>query len=66
MAKKGNEQPKAVESENKGVCPNHEAVKAVLEAYPYVDTIHVNEQGEWHFMPRPAFTPYTREEILNG
>ncbi len=48
------------------VCPNIEAVASVLVQYPHVHTVHVNEEGEWSFMPRPAFTAYTREEILNG
>lgn len=65
MAKKGNIE-NTKEEANKSICPNYEAVKAVLLAYPHVHTIHVNESGEWHFMPRPSFVAYTREEILNG
>lgn len=46
--------------------PNHEQLKAVLNAQPHVHTIHVNEAGEWFFMEKPGFTAYTREDILNG
>lgn len=48
------------------VLPNIVELKGVLEKHPYVDVIHVNETGEWHFMPRPGFNPITRQEILNG
>ena len=49
-----------------GEIPNHEQLKAVLNQFPHVHTIHVNESGEWYFNEKPGFTPYTREEILNG
>lgn len=48
------------------ICSNIEAIASVLAQYPHVHTVHVNEAGDWSFMPRPAFKAYTREEILNG
>jgi hypothetical protein len=64
MAKVVKEKPEVpvVQSE----IPNHEQLKAVLNAQPHVLVIHVNDAGEWFFMEKPGFTPYTREDILNG
>ena len=45
---------------------NKQALQDVLIGNPHVHVIHVNEEGEWHFMPRPGFTAYERDEILNG
>jgi hypothetical protein len=66
MAKNSKNVLESVESVKAVVCPNAEAVASVLAQYPHVHTIHVNKEGEWSFMPRPAFIAYTREEILNG
>lgn len=46
--------------------PNKENLQAVLIANPHVHVIHVNDNGEWHFMSRPGFKAYEREDILNG
>ncbi len=46
--------------------PNKEHLVAVLEQYPHVHTVFVNEEGEYFFQERPGYTAYTREDILNG
>lgn len=56
------EAPKAAKNQAKF----SDDVKAVVAKYPHVHTVHINEKGEWHFMPTPGFKAYTREEILNG
>lgn len=64
MAKEVKEKPKVSEELEVKSIPNHENVKAVMVQYPHVHTIHVNAEGEWHFMEKPGFTAYTREDIL--
>lgn len=66
MAKNSKQVVESVEDVKVEICPNAEAIASVLVQYPHVHTVHVNKDGEWSFMPRPAFIAYTREEILNG
>jgi acetylornithine deacetylase/succinyl-diaminopimelate desuccinylase-like protein len=46
--------------------PNHESLKAVLLNHKHVDVVYLNDEGEWHFNKKEGFTPFTREDILNG
>lgn len=66
MAKNSKNVLESVDNVKAVVCPNAEAIASVLVQYPHVHTVHVNNEGEWSFMPRPSYVAYTREEILNG
>ena len=41
-------------------------LKATLEKYPHINCVWMNESGTWFFAEKPGFTPYDREQILNG
>jgi hypothetical protein len=41
-------------------------LKATLVKYPHINCVWMDESGTWFFAEKPGFTPYDREQILNG
>lgn len=41
-------------------------LKACLDIYTYVETVWIDESGNWYLAEVPGLPSYSRDEILNG
>lgn len=65
---KSKKQTEPIESENvQPATPKFsEELVATLVKYPHIDSVYIDEEGNWHFAAKPGFTAISREDILNG
>ncbi len=39
-------------------------IRGVLEAFPYVEYIYINEKGDYHFTPQDGFKKFSSAKLM--